>query len=44
MQKEKDPEGALSDWAKVELDKARAEPEGKYTSLEDLDKEIKNGI
>ncbi len=31
-----DPEGELSDWAKEELEKARAESEEEYTSLEDL--------
>ena len=41
---EKDPEGELSDWAKEELEKARAEPEESYTSLTDLRKEIENEL
>tara|TARA_Y100000310_G_C20600424_1_gene772716 strand:- start:219 stop:422 length:204 start_codon:yes stop_codon:yes gene_type:complete len=41
---QKDPEGELSDWAKEELEKARSEPEENYTSLEDLKKEIEDGV
>lgn len=37
-------EGELSDWAIEELEKARAEPEENYVSLEDLEAEIINGI
>ena len=37
-------EGELSEWALNELEKARAEPEENYISLEDLEADIKNGI
>lgn len=37
-------EGELSDWAKQALAEARAEPEENYTSLDDLEKELKNGV
>ena len=37
-------EGELTDWAKKELKKARDEPEENYTDLEDLRKEIENGL
>lgn len=37
-------EGELSDWAEKALAEARAEPEENYISLEDLEKEVKNGI
>lgn len=37
-------EGELSDWAEKALAEARAEPEENYTSLEDLEIELKNGL
>tara|TARA_Y100000310_G_scaffold289302_1_gene315604 strand:+ start:1628 stop:1837 length:210 start_codon:yes stop_codon:yes gene_type:complete len=39
-----DDEGELTDWAKEELEKARQEPLGDQTSLEDLRKELENEI
>ena len=41
---EKDPEGELSDWAEQELAEARATPRSEFTSLEDLEKEIKDDL
>lgn len=35
-----DDEGELTSWAKQELQKARAEPEENYISLEELEGEI----
>ena len=40
----RDPEGELSDWAKNELSKARAEVKENYTSLENLRKEIEDDL
>lgn len=37
-------EGELSEWAVNELEKARAEPEENYTSLEYFETEVKNGV
>ena len=36
----KDDEGALTDWAQTELEKARAEPDENYTSLDDIKREL----
>lgn len=35
-----DPEGELSDWAKKELEEARATPQDEYISLEEIEKEF----
>jgi len=37
-------EGELSEWAKVELEEARKEPDKELISLENLKKEIKDGL
>ena len=39
-----DDDGELSDWAKEELAKSRAEPVKNYTSLDKLRKEIENEL
>ncbi len=40
INKERDPEGELSNWAKKEINKARKEPLSKYTSHEEIRKRI----
>jgi hypothetical protein len=35
-----DPEGELSDWAKKQLQKARATPEEEYVSMEEIESEF----
>ncbi len=39
-----DEEGELSDWAKESLAEARAEHRDEFVSLDELEREIENGI